>query len=101
MALVDNVSANHVYKANPRSGAQTASTRFNAEAWLKESDWKKHTQWLLGSTRYYAERYLKDKGIDYRIVADDDDNYAITDDFVIERANLEIEKGIVKEVTWG
>lgn len=36
-----------------------------------------------------------------RITRDDHQNYAITDDFVTDRINLEIDNGRVTKVSWG
>jgi len=44
---------------------------------------------------------LKARKEDYRIVKRDSQGYIVTCDFNTERLNIEIEKGIITEVTYG
>lgn len=54
---------------------------------------------LIGQTLNSAEKELKDKI--YRIVKRDSENMTITDDFLDERLNLEIENGIITKIYKG
>lgn len=56
-------------------------------------------QSLVGQSLESAKKELKDKK--YRITRIDNRTMAITDDFVYDRLNLQIEKGIIVKVTGG
>lgn len=45
--------------------------------------------------------YLKENEIDFRVKIKDGDSYLLTQDLQLERANLEVNNGIVTDVSYG
>ncbi len=55
---------------------------------------------LPGKTLKFVEDYLVKNNIDYRIIRDGMKSYMIVNNAKLTRANLEIDNGIVTNVTW-
>ena len=56
---------------------------------------------LPGNPLGFAESYLSKNKIDFRIVRNGEEHYAVTEDYIAMRANLEIDNDFITEVTWG
>jgi hypothetical protein len=79
-------------------------------AHLIDKEWKelgeqqerdKAEKYLVGKTIEDAIKAFKGSNCEYRIARDGEEYYCLTEDYVITRANLEVDNGIVSEVTWG
>jgi hypothetical protein len=74
------------------------------EKWREQIDKESRdnlSKTLPGNPLGFAESYLSKNKIEFRIVRDDEEHYAITDDLVAMRANLEVDNGFITKVTWG
>lgn len=56
---------------------------------------------IIGRKWEWLKPILDKNGCEYRIVREDNTNYAITDDFVGDRMNIAIENEMVSEISFG
>jgi hypothetical protein len=50
---------------------------------------------VLGKTEEEGVKYLKENGVNYRVVRKDDTNYVVTCDFVSDRVNVELDNDVI------